>query len=222
MNQAAPKFSFLFRIEPIESIFDRDPPRLGGIYGWTPPRRHDLYLRHPGQFYRWQDGNVAPIQDDPIFDSSSSWCYKSASIFTHGGQFLATPVDVTRPASYEWSLSLVGFHHIPSRESNTRLYSYLDFAGEFDHLAAPDLSYNNWTLNLFPNQLQRPSNQPNPGIISAGVIGCLPLLLSMAAFSGPAQFLQQVLLHSMRNVHGRRRWIQHPYGNGCKPFLRVL
>ncbi|MCJ1241831.1 hypothetical protein MMC14_009837 [Varicellaria rhodocarpa] len=207
--------SFLFHIDSLEPIFDQPPQSF--IHGWNPPRRRHLHRRQQGTLFRWVDGAVAPIQHYEPACNMVLNPYSCASVYTlfpeNEHQFLAVNVDVTRTVFENWVL--VGFHHLSFGGNGTMRYSQLDFAGEFDHLAAPDRSPDNWVSDLFPDHFRyRPQNSQDPVPTSAGIIGRLPLLLALAAFSAVQERLQDVLSHSLQNVLGQRRWIPHGLENG--------
>ena len=151
--------------------------------------------------------------------------YSCASVYTlfpeNRHKFFAVNVDITKTAFTHWYP--VGFHHLPLEGHGTMKYSQVDFAGEYDHLAAPHRSPDNWVRDLFPDHFQyRPQSDQephDPDPTSAGIIGRLPLLLALAAFSTVEECLQDVLLHSLQNVHGQRRWIPHGLGNGRESFF---
>ena len=69
-----------------------------------------------------------------------------------------------------------------------------------------------------PDRFRCCHSGPEPYPYSAGVIGRLPLLLALVAFSAPEKFLDQILQHCLQNVQGQRRWIPHKYGDGRKSF----
>ena len=207
--------SFLFRIDSLEPIFDLPPQP--NVFGWDPPHGGQLPWRPQRTLFRWADGVVTPIQHYEFECSMRLDPYSCTSVYTlfpeNKHQFRAVNVEITRTAFSQWYP--VGFHHLPLEGHGTMRYSELDFAGEYDHLAAPDRSPDNWLSNLFPDHVQyRPIGDQTP--TSAGIIGRLSLLLAMAAFSADEKHLQDVLLHSLQNVRGQRRWIPYDFGNGRK------
>lgn len=94
-------------------------------------------------------------------------------------------------------------------------YSSVQVVASQQHLAAPGARH--WIPQLLPAlyDYQRTDNQGrslSTSVTSAGLIGSLPLLLALAAFSGPENQLDMILTQCMR----RGAWVSHIHPRGGK------
>ena len=137
-------------------------------------------------------------QNDRVWDfdlSQPEFQYRAATVFTQKpdtDHLLAVDFDAeTRDVAEEprgWKV--LTFHHFSVGGTGT--YSYLDVLGAEQHLAAP--GPDTWMPQLLPEiynfQGVTTSGRPLPPTTqSAGLIGSLPLLLALAAFSAPLDSL---------------------------------
>ncbi len=137
-------------------------------------------------------------QNDPVwqFDlRQPGFQYRAATVFTQKpdtDHLLAVDFDAeTRDVAEEprgWKV--LTFDHVTSGGNGT--YSYVDVVGGEQHLAAhgPDT----WLPQLMPEvynfQAVNTDGRPlRPATQSAGLIGSLPLLIALAAFSAPPDSL---------------------------------
>lgn len=102
---------------------------------------------------------------------------------------------------------VLSFRHIEKDPNNT--YSSLDLLGDQAHLAAHGSQ--NWVPQLLPNvydyqEVDLLGRPISPKTRSAGLIGSLPLLIALAAFSAP----QDVLADALRSIQPGE-W--HPHGH---------
>lgn len=111
-----------------------------------------------------------------------------------------------RPLSFE-------HNRIPNTD---RTYSSVVALGSQQHLAAPGAPH--WVPQLLPSIYDYQPRTDQAGRIlptslrSAGLIGSLPLLLALAAFSGPESQLDTILTQSLR----RGVWVGHMPPRGGK------
>ncbi len=108
----------------------------------------------------------------------------------------------------------LSFNHTKRDRNST--YSSLDLFGVEAKLA----SYGspNWVEQLLPNiyDYQAVDNQGHPippGTQSAGLIGSLPLLIALAAFSAP----QDLLVEALRSIQPGE-WHPHGYPSGRSEY----
>ena len=108
----------------------------------------------------------------------------------------------------------LSFRHIP-QPSTERVYSYIDEFGAEQRLAAPGSPH--WMPQLVPTIFNYYTNQEfQPEIPeSAGLIGRLPILFALAAFSAPSQYLSLILTRHLQP----NRWVPHSYPPGRKLFM---
>lgn len=108
----------------------------------------------------------------------------------------------------------LSFQHVLVGNSDTR-YSSVQVAGSQRHLIAPGARQ--WVPQLLPTIYDYPRTDHegrslSTSVTSAGLIGSLPLLLALAAFSGPENQLDTILTHCLR----RGVWASHTYPRGGK------
>lgn len=127
--------------------------------------------------------------------SQPRFLYSAATVFTQKpdtDHLLAVDFDAetrdVNDAPQGWKV--LTFDHIPNGPSYT--YSSLDLMGGEQHLAAPGSGQ--WLPQLVPAiydyQEVDTDGRPDPSTTrSAGLIGSLPLLLALAAFSAPSESL---------------------------------
>ena len=221
------QLSYLFSISEISPSFDKRPPRYASTPTgqiWVPPnRKNDLYPRptdpidEPIFKYNHQSGTVTiidkstyPRASELNTKSTCPWMYRTYTMFMqqNNGSIVAVNFDARRKDVRESDIAdwrEIGFHH-PT--SNTAVYSYLDVPGEYAHLAKGASNANNtWVTQLFPQQYQCfPMADPQyHNLRHAGLIGRLPLIIGLAAYScGPSQ-VAHVLTHCFK----RGRWVYH-------------
>ena len=103
---------------------------------------------------------------------------------------------------------VLSFRHIQVPNSD-RLYSLVDLLGDEQQLAAPVPQ--EWINKLIPCIYKYDGCSP-PTPQSAGIIGDLCLLLSLAAFSAPLVQLNSVLTQNIQPGV----WLPHTHRHGCK------
>lgn len=108
----------------------------------------------------------------------------------------------------------LSFQHVRIGNSDTK-YSSIQVAGSQRHLAAPGARQ--WVPQLLPtiydySRTDHQGQSLSTSITSAGLIGSLPLLLALAAFSGPENQLDMILTQCLR----RGVWASHTYARGGK------
>ncbi len=151
------------------------------------------------------------VANDPIRRATLQ-CYQTATVFTQNEDtphLLAVPFDArernVRDEFRGWRPLTFNHERIPGTNS---YYSYVASLGAENRIAAPGSAH--WMPQLLPEWYQCGPQTPSTRV-QAGLIGDLPLLLALAAFSTPPTALG-VLLNSLRpgawNPHG------NPYPTG--------
>lgn len=126
-----------------------------------------------------------------IREASLGAPFESATVFTHynyTGHLLAVELDAQEidVASTEQGWRELSFRH--EQEDNSGLtYSYVDVLGSEEKIAAPS---NHLTTLLLPSLYN--CEQVDSSIKHAGLIGSLPILLAMAAFTAAPDHLPTV------------------------------
>ena len=186
---------------------------------WAPSHRSTNFISSCGTLYRWRNGRVQPVYlGDPALQFHPS-LFRSATVFTQRPDthhVLAVEYDVrTRSVSEaEGGWQELGFSH--SAPSNGYAYSYLQIAGDEPHVAASGNSA--WMQEVLTSQYR--FDQTNPPLSQStrtGLIGRLPLILALVAFSCPAGDLDRVLQRSLRPG----QWLPHRLPHGRK-LLRPI
>ncbi|KAI4279707.1 MAG: hypothetical protein L6R38_004961 [Xanthoria sp. 2 TBL-2021] len=141
--------------------------------------------------------------------------YGMATIFTQWrdtNHLLAVTFDAEEKdvAEEYGGWKVLSFHHIPQPGTQGTYYSSVDVAGDQRQLAAPGPSA--WIPQLLPTIYNYDSNPYLPQPVSAGLIGNLPLLFALPAFSAQPQQLSYVLTNFMQP----NRWQRHQLPHGRK------
>lgn len=202
-----------YSIQPNRSTHDKNPFFL-------PPDRRTAFYKGDADYFRWHGGRMSILQNLPINIVRSVTAHSSATIFSQKDDtdhllavgFNATITDV---ASYDPGWRVLSFDHIP-KPKTAATYSSINILGEERHLAAPGST--TWMRQLLPHeydyQRTAPNGHPIPSpTTSAGLIGSLPILIGLAAFSAPQDSLTAVLTSSIIP----RAWIRHNLPTGRTP-----
>ncbi|KAL8648411.1 MAG: hypothetical protein Q9226_006008, partial [Calogaya cf. arnoldii] len=145
--------------------------------------------------------------------------YGVATIFTQWrdtNHLLAVTFDAEKKdvAEEYGGWKVLSFDHVPHSGTQPSYYSSVGVAGEQQQLAAPGSPA--WTPQLLPTiyDYDPKPNPPQPA--SAGLIGNLPLLFALPAFSAQPDQLSQVLTSFMHP----NRWHKHglPHGRKSHPL----
>lgn len=215
--------SFIVRIEPLSPDYGTDgqpPPRTKEGY-FLPPDKRNGYKRGegPALLLRWVGGRLSQVgAHDPIRRGGLR-SYRTATVFTQfmdTPHLLAVPFDAREQHVREIGWRRLTFNHnrIPGTHS---YYSHITCLGLESCIAAPGSAH--WMPQLVADFYQyRPRTQQTR--IQAGLVGNLPLLIALAAFSTPPNATAlDSLLTSVQpggwNPHA------HPYPSGRKYYSRV-
>ena len=192
-----------------------------------PPTTSDGLLRVNQFLYRWERGVVTPTENDAALQPANlqQYWFDAATVFTQmpdTPHMLAVGFDAeTENVRDRTTWRPLSFNHVRIGYNTPETYSSVSTLGSEQHLAAPGAPQ--WVPQLLPEIYNyRPERDHEgriipPRLTSAGVIGSLPLLLALAAFSGPASHLNPILTRSL----APGAWIRHPYPrDGKTPLLR--
>ncbi|KAI9707574.1 MAG: hypothetical protein M1836_000535 [Candelina mexicana] len=199
--------SFIFRIDPLEPDFSVQGrlgyPRLGF---WQPPTVRRAYTRTTGEFYRWKDGTIASATDINL--TTLLYSFRTATVFsqeTDTSHLLAVEYDATAEnvagnLKGEWQ---------PLSFQQKRDYSYINCHGDMTLLPFPGSA--TWMPQLVPSCY----NCRETDRAAAGLVGKLPLLISLVAFSCSPEplYVDYVLKHHVLP----REWRPHNYPSGRVP-----
>ena len=215
--------SFVFRIESLSPNYEVFPRWTTSTGAWAPPDRQEAYQSTFGTFWRWQGGRVTQIPySDPCLRAGLR-PYKVASLFSQDPDtphLLVVPFDVrTRNVSdYQRGWLPITFDHHPiSTSSGARdYYSSVSATGSESHLAAPGQGF--WMPQLLPQWYNYRAPPNSRARVHAGLIGNLPILLALAAFSVPAVNLAEAMKSIQPGAWAPHR---HPYPSG-RTFKSIL
>lgn len=158
--------------------------------------------------------------NDPI-GRSLNRIYSAATVFTQNTDtphLLMVPFDaqLTHPHQNHGGWQPLCFHHL--RINNTqRTYSAVSATGDRQHIAAPGSQH--WMPQLLPGVYDFQTGSPR---IQAGLIGSIPLLIALAAFSAPPNVLAGVLTTCVRPGTWRPHQFRYLAGrkSGCSMFFQ--
>ena len=217
-----PNLSFYFSVEDLKPNYGRQTNRAFNNQYWKPPNVRDAYIRGPRTLYHYVGGRVFPVGETNPFENvdRQEYIFSTATIFSQEvctPHLLAVNYDAetvnVRDHGADWpSLS---FDHVPA-QNTARVYSYVDNMRSQYKIAAP--GSDKWIPQLLPPHYNYVPELNNSGQsipcsnTSAGLIGSLPLLISLAAFSAPPNYLDTVLTRSIQPG----AWHKHDYPIGRK------
>ena len=197
-------FSFVFRIDHVEPNFQAQGRQSYDDGGWKPPTwAVGLRTVEHGRLYRWQSGVASPIsQTDAaytaIVQNPVGYQYSTATVFTQAPssqEFLAVNFDArwkNIDPDHRWEKLM--FRHVPSPAGQEYYYSDLGIGSLRNSHFLATLSNADWQHDLFPAAMHCDGNHAFAnGRRNAGLIGELPYLLAVIAFSGPRQNLLNIL-----------------------------
>lgn len=211
--------SFYVRIEPISPNYDSNgqPIRHGDSGYWLPPNMTNGLTKGQGHtlLLRWAGGRSFEVPaNDPIRDVDLvRYQYRTATVFTQHPDtpcLLAVPFDARISNVYQFGRGWqrVKFIHRRVENSNRNAYySYISDQGAAQIIAAPALR--TWMDQLVPAWYD--CEPRDASRTQAGLIGQLPLLFALAAFSAPPKSLG-VLLSSIQPG----KWMHHNLPAGRK------
>ena len=203
--------SFYVRIDPLEPNYQAQPIRHGPHNFWAPPNTTNGYNRRTGTLFRWMGGIMTSVAvNDPVARSLHN-PHSAATVFTQNPDtphLLVVPFDAQITHAYQnpggWR-PLV-FHHI--RIGNTQdTYSAVSVYGDRQHIAAPGSGH--WMPQLLPRVYDYQAGSPR---IQAGLIGSIPILIALAAFSAPPTALVGVLTNCVRPGSWQPHQYRYPAG----------
>ncbi len=209
--------SYYVRIEPLSPDFGGQPIRHAQGGYWTPPDKPNGLRNGQGPtiFFRWMGGWITGVSpSDQIWATDlDRYVDRAATVFTQypdSPHLLAVPFDARHRSvqTFERGWQAITFNHIQVQKSNrTGYFSYISNSGGEPAIATPGSP--NWMPQLLPEWYD--CNTRHATRTQAGLIGELPLLFALAAFSAPPQSLG-VLLSSMQPGE----WMSHGLSTGRK------
>ena len=186
-----------------------------------PPNVLNAYHSEGETLYRWVGGRILRVTSHESARLGSREFFAAATVFTQvpdTPHLLAVPFDAERenvrdhPAGWR----RLSFNHVPAYGDPRRTYASIDHLGQEGRIAGPGSpptvgpllpSVYDYHQTIDSNSRPIPSEREH-----AGLIGSLPILLALAAFSAPPGLLDQTLTRSV----APGTWIPHSFHGGCK------
>ena len=229
-------FSFLFRIDHVYPNWQGQAIQQFGDGGWKPPTwAVGLHTTETGRLYRWRSGSASLITMNDgaygaIAQNPQAYQYSAGTVFTQmpsSQKFLAVNFDArwtNIDPEYRWEKLM--FNHIPHPNGQNRYYSDLGLSRFQHHLAT--FSSVPWQYDLFPMAMHCDVGDTAASYRqNAGLIGSLPFILAVIAFSAPqeqlATILQTCLRPAPQHLASQSQW-QHIPGqvHGSKLHISFL
>ena len=200
--------SFYVQIEPLTIIRHE---RYAVHHFWLPPNIRTGYTQGTSVLLRWVGGTMTHIAANDAVRSSLHQIYSSATVFTQNPDtphLLFVPFDAPRIHAYQipegWRP--LAFNHVRIDDTQ-RTYSAVSTVDDRQHIAAPGSSH--WIPQLLPRIYDDQIRSPR---IQASLIGNIPLLITLAAFSAPPVALVAVLTNCLQPNCWRPHQFQYPAG----------
>ena len=217
LSVSTANISFFVQLNPLVPNYPQ-PVRYESYSFWAPPNVKTGYTRKPGYVFRWMNGNMTHIRPDDPIGRSLHHVHSAATVFTQTPDtphLLVVPFDAQRTnvVEYPGGWRPLFFHHM--RIDKTRRYSAVSANGDCQHIAAPGLT--RWMPQLLPPVYDYQSGSGSARI-QAGLIGSLPLLIALAAFSAPPNVLVGVITNCIQPMAWRPHQFQYPSGRKCHPI----
>ena len=198
--------SFYVVIEPLEPNYQAQPPQHGKQGYWSPPDIKSGYIKKPRSIFHWMGGVMVPLTGGSAVNPRLGPIWSAATIFTQNPDtphLLVVPFDASKRHVYQYpgGWRPLSFRHF-SVGGTPHTYSAVTANGDCQHIAAPGSAH--WMPQLLPRVYD---DQSRSNKKQAGLIGDLPLLIALAAFSAPPTYLSAVLATSLRPG----RWLPHQH-----------
>ena len=211
-RRAAPHPGFVAKVEEIRPDFQKDDPH--GLF--NPPDRRNAYETRSASLFRYKGGVFEEIvQNDSIHKFQLTQIYDAATIFSQAfdtDHLLTVPFDArTRNVSetqHDWRC--LGFDYQPAPSGGT--YALLAFIGAEECLPA---DVPGWE-NLIPKPYRYQKTSESSKTTCAGLIGKLPLLVALAAFSACSD---QLIASLTTTISPARKWLSHDWPTGRQYLL---
>lgn len=181
--------SFYVRIEPLSPDYNGQPPRHSEPGDWLPPNRLNGLRAGQGRvsFLRWVGGTITtvPPNDQIRTTNLDGYVYHAATVFTQAPDtehILAVPFNARTRSVHTFGRGwqAIRFNHNQAGNNDT-YFSYISVRGAERAIAAPGSP--RWMPELLPPSHDCDLRHARRG--QAGLIGELPLLFALAAFSAP-------------------------------------
>ena len=212
--------SFYVLIDGLEPNYQAQNAQRGSHGYWSPPTIRTGYTQRNRSLFNWRGGLMTPIIANEVVNHPLGRIHSAATIFTQNPDtphLLVVPFDARTGDIYRYpgGWRPLTFNHVRI-ENTQRIYSVVSAGGNRQHIAARGSSH--WMPQLLPEVY---NDQSHSIRIQAGLIGSLPLLIALAAFSAPVNFLQSVLTNCLRPQKWHPHQYQYPAGRKLQNSVGV-
>ena len=202
----AESVSFYVVIDELEPNYDAQRAQHGTHGFWSPPTIRTGYTTRSSSLFHWRGGTMTYIAAHEITHHLLGQIHSAATVFTSHPDtphLLVVPFDARRRDvdEYPGAWRPLTFRHVRIVDTQGT-YSAVSANGDRQYIATRGSS--RWMPQLLPRVYD---NQSRSTRTQAGLIGSIPLLIALAAFSAPISFLQAVLTNCVRP----QRWLPHQY-----------
>ena len=203
--------SFYVLIDSLEPNYQAQPAQHGPHGFWAPPTIRTGYTTKISNLFHSGNSIMTHIAVNKAVARLPTEVYSTATIFTQNPDtphLLAVPFDarIRHICHYPGAWRPLTFRHVRIANSE-HTYSAVSANGDHQHIAARGTSH--WMPQLLPEVYNDQSQSTRK---QAGLIGSLPLLIALAAFSAPTSFLESVLTSCVRPGRWQPHQYQYPAG----------
>lgn len=202
----AETLSFLIRIDNLEPNYQAQPPQHDSHDYWSPPNIKTGYITRSANYFRWLNGSMIHYPANVPIIQALGPVHSAATVFTQNPDtphLLVVPFDVKRSdvKKYPGGWGPLSFRHVPTGKTQ-RSYSAVLANGDHRYIAAPGSPH--WMPQLLPEVYDCQGGDPR---LQTGLIGSIPLLIALAAFSAPSTYLLSVLTSCLH----LGKWLPHEH-----------
>ena len=218
---SAQNLSFYVVIDRLEPNYQAQTAQHGPHGYWSPPTIRTGYTIRSSSLFLWRGGTMAHIAAQEQVRHPLGPIHSAATVFTQNPDtphLLVVPFDARRRdlIGYPGAWRPLTYPNVPI-SGPQRTYSSVLANADRQHIAAQGSS--RWMPQLLPRVYDDQSRSTR---IQAGLIGSIPLLIALAAFSAPISFLPSVLTSCLRPQRWQPHQYQYPAGRklGCSISFR--
>lgn len=198
--------SFYIRIEDLGPDYQKQFAQHGPHGYWVPPTIKTGYTTESTNYFRWLQGSMIHYPANDAIVRALGPVYSAATVFTQHPDtphLLFVPIDAQKSdvLKYPGAWRPLSFRHVPVGKTQ-RSYSAVSADGEHRYIAAPGSPH--WMPQLLPEVYDCQSGDPR---LQTGLIGSIPLLIALAAFSAPSTYLLSVLTSCL----DLGKWLPHEH-----------
>ena len=208
--------SFLFQVDSLVPNYHAQPALYDKNCFWTPPNVKTGYTRRNGDLFRRVGGTITHLARGESVGRSLHSSQSAMSVFTQNpdtSHLLCVPFDAERTNVGNDPKGWMPLPFFNIRVDNSqRTYSALSLNRDRQaNLGSP-----RWIHQLLPPIYNKQGGTPR---LQAGLVGSLPLLLALAAFSAPPTVLIGVLTSCSRPRSWQPHQYQYPAGRELPSLL---